>query len=953
PSLIKMKLLKDGHSFLIHITNPTNPTQNEQEELVRSDQQGLSKKRSVSEFGSFSASLESGIQLSVSHYGASGKSPEEKDPELAAMLAFPSVHTPSIMPTPPPVPASPPSGKARKSPRQKSPRASRVKTPQPPPPVEETPRPPEVKVEPVQSPVPPPPDPGPTGPVFQSLNMSCPNGLLLTFLREDSSGHSGLEQREGRETEAADASQRLLVRQSYPVRLRNAQLCRSKRNPRAQEASRVITAQGVVIKHLLDGSTQVLFPDGTVSRSPDSGPIVQPPTTSVTSSTGHRDSKEQRHESAPETKKEKEAIKTAAQTVKPETQHQDLPAREPSPTVRNVPEVKPGTWITTTPSGEQIGTRGSQRLELKPLMSFKATDPVNGTVMTTREDRVVTVLKKDGTRIVEHEDGTRITTFYQDTEVSLLGDDEETGTTAWVWKSSETSQTITKRGEFIRVESEDYATVVLSCEDNVCYAMFGDCTEVLAKPQGMYQVYPPMSGCLTINQDGCAVYSPVTSSSTRMPLPEDDLSPGSYILSHTGDVICEVLDPEGNLFQVLVNGSTSVHISSHVMCEEEEHDGKDTSPETFTPDNSKAHTPEVYDLHTPRFFIVGADGSGGEILRNREVEDFLASCYCDPATAVLREPAQELSGIQSITVLKPFPETSPWVRKKELNNIVPPNLVSRSWDNFPSLERKTPGPGLGIGEWKGLQIGARKVIRPRPPVLRCPNALQIRQLVRYGAITPDQREGLQCSLKEYIERVLKKESELKENDIKDPRTEKENSADLLKLVLAFPNTRESSRVPSLERIKDDIANVYKRAVVPVPEPPPPGALPERSAEDWERIRLEIQEQKETLLAIRNHHIPPYFQSEMGRTFLQTQIPDMDHLSRQLPPFPKVREGDDKIDADSTISSEDPGAASEPENGEMLSVPKDTTKASQDSNVQHPNNESVKEPKPDKETLPSA
>lgn len=33
--------------------------------------------------------------------------------------------------------------------------------------------------------------------------------------------------------------------------------------------------------------------------------------------------------------------------------------------------------------------------------------------MTTREDKVVIVEKKDGTRIVDHADGTRITTFYQ------------------------------------------------------------------------------------------------------------------------------------------------------------------------------------------------------------------------------------------------------------------------------------------------------------------------------------------------------------------------------------------------------------------------------------------------------------------------------------------------------------------------------------------------------------
>ncbi|KAG9461004.1 hypothetical protein GDO78_018443, partial [Eleutherodactylus coqui] len=95
----------------------------------------------------------------------------------------------------------------------------------------------------------------------------------------------------------------------------------------------------------------------------------------------------------------------------------------------NAPAIKPGTWITTTTSGEQIGTRGSQRLDLKPLLICRATDPVTKAVMTTREDQVVTVVQTDGTMISEHADGTRITTFHQDVDVPLPGDHEETGNT--------------------------------------------------------------------------------------------------------------------------------------------------------------------------------------------------------------------------------------------------------------------------------------------------------------------------------------------------------------------------------------------------------------------------------------------------------------------------------------------------------------------------------------------
>ncbi|PIN88333.1 hypothetical protein AB205_0006520, partial [Aquarana catesbeiana] len=266
-TFVKVKLLKDGHKFLVHIINPKKMSPDKQDDDTQADQSGkpASKVRSVSEFGSFSATLQSGIQLSLSHYGASGRGAEEKDAELEAMLIFPSVHTPSIIPTPPAHPPPPiPSGKGRKSPRNKSPRAARVKTPQAPA-AEEAPQTPAVPVEPVKLPVTPPPKPASAGPAFQSLNVSYPNGLLLTFQRDDAEGVTAKD---------VATVQRLLVRLTYPVRVRNAQLGRGNKTPEIPEMSRVITPEGAVVKCMLDGSTEVLFPDGSVSRSPDSGPIT-------------------------------------------------------------------------------------------------------------------------------------------------------------------------------------------------------------------------------------------------------------------------------------------------------------------------------------------------------------------------------------------------------------------------------------------------------------------------------------------------------------------------------------------------------------------------------------------------------------------------------------------------------------------------------------------------------
>lgn len=59
------------------------------------------------------------------------------------------------------------------------------------------------------------------------------------------------------------------------------------------------------------------------------------------------------------------------------------PTPEVVPTVTPV-EVHVGTWFTTTPEGNRIGTKGSERIaDLAPFLSFQATDPVNGMVWQT------------------------------------------------------------------------------------------------------------------------------------------------------------------------------------------------------------------------------------------------------------------------------------------------------------------------------------------------------------------------------------------------------------------------------------------------------------------------------------------------------------------------------------------------------------------------------------------
>nr|XP_042708063.1 sperm-associated antigen 17 isoform X3 [Chrysemys picta bellii] len=913
-TLVKMKVVKDRHSFFIHITDPKKSLKESEGQEMSNCLEGqqsepgklINQKKAVSKFGSFSATLENGIQLSLSYYGATGKAADDTDPNLATILNIPSVHIPTVAPAP--IAASTSSGKSNKSLKQKSAKSlqsakgSHVKLITPPP--EESPKQEEKKVE-IEPPTPE-TQVVPDVPVFQTLNASCPNGLVLTFLgqnsidlkagsketeaKADEANKSETKEDEAKAEKAKQSTLEILVRQSYPLRVKHSHLYKAVKKPVEQEVSRVITSQGTVVKYMIDGSTQVLFPDGTVIKSPDS--VLTPSPAVSTRSSIVENSLQTQPLPKPEpsteisTKKGKGGHKgNTAPAAKYELSESAV--QELLPTLLQPVDNQLGTWITTTPSGIQVGTKGANRMDLKPLLTYQATDPVNGMVMIMREDKVLMVQKMDDTKIVDHADGTRITTFYQDYEEPFVSEDNE--------EIGESPQTIRRKVKCIRVENPDFATVITNCEDSTCCIIFGDGTSIIAKPQGTYQVLPSSTGCLFIDDDCSAVYSHEIFNKTQLLCEREEKRAGRYIMKHTSNVICEVLDPEGNLFKVMADGSTSVFIPS--IDSDGEEDGY------LVPIPKEVHTPVTYGEHAPRFFIVYADGSGTELLRNSDIEEYLALAYGDPATAVLQEPVQECPGVLSITVLRPLTESSPWVMKRESSNIVPPSLQSRNWDTFPPFERKIPGPPFGTHIWKGLCIGSKELTGSPAPVLKCPNVLQIRQLIQYEPISDELRLKLQLSLKEYIDYILKQEDEMQEMTIKEPRTEEEkgNAADLLKLVMSFPNLEKSSEDLNT---RAQIVELYEQAVDSQLQSPPRKTVSKQTEDYWqsfskdrltqvshwqtklEQSRQELDEGRKCLIGIRNRIIPPYFESELGKEFLLKKFPDVDSLSKELPPFPK-------------------------------------------------------------------
>ncbi|XP_028940322.1 sperm-associated antigen 17-like, partial [Antrostomus carolinensis] len=936
-TLVKLKVIKDNHNFFIHITDPKENLKEIEVQKLNEEQKIKSgklknQKKAVSKFGSFSATLENGIQLSLSYYGPTGKTADdETDPVLARIMNIPSVHTPTEISA-----VKSASGKTDKSVKQKSGKslpsgkASHSKIGPPPPDdlVKQEGGKMEMEESSSQTQV------ISNAPAFPSLNISCPNGLVLTFLGEsfgDLKGEATAaeaekevikkseakadkakeEEVEKGETKANEAKEEevmesgekehevtegeikhkdakrqqtkqpaleILVRQSYPQRVKNSHLYTPVARQTEQEMSRVITSQGTVIKYMMDGSTQILFADGTVSRSPDSGPVLPPPTIP--------DDMLLLPESEPvpeiSTKKgkgsDRNSISYPTKDELFENTVQDLLNPE------QPKENQAGTWITTTPLGIRVGTEGAKRMDLKPLLFYQATDPADGTVMTVRDDEVVIVEKLDGSRVVDHADGTRITTFYQNCEEFFVPDNSK--------KTDKPLEATTRKVKCVQVENPEFATVKTNCEDGTCCTIFGDGTSIIAKPQGTYQVLPIKTGSLFIDEDCSAVY---THEVCHFISKKEEKQAGRYIMKHTSSTICEMMDPEGNIFKVMADGSTSVCVPSIGSDDKEDRSSASALPEV--------NKPVTYDEHVPRFFIIYSDGSGTELLRSKEVHEYLAKARSDPAAAVLQDPVQECPGVLSITILCPLAEASPWVMKKEPESIVPLNLQSQTNDTFSPLERKITGPSVRTPIWRGLCIGSKEQTSLPVPVRKCPNKLQIRQLFQYEPLSDELREKLQLSLKEYINNILKQENELEEMNVKEPRTEeeKDNAASLLELVMSFPNWEKST-----ENLNDRarITELYEQAVAShhrchtektittqredrQQRFSPEGVTP---VSKWqsrlEEHRKELDEGKKTLMAIRNKIIPPYFKSEFGKEFFSKKFPDVEALSMALPPVQK-------------------------------------------------------------------
>ncbi|XP_070400370.1 sperm-associated antigen 17 isoform X1 [Nothobranchius furzeri] len=701
----------------------------------------------------------------------------------------------------------------------------------------------------------------PSGP-FNSLSLSVPNGLLLQFLRE--------------ETEGVSAEERgILVKQSFPVhgegqRLQDVSL--------SKELHRTITSQGAVIRYMRDGSKEVLFANGSVSFSQDSGPVWVPDA-------------------------------EAAKLQKDQTSERDTDAQK-------------GVWQTTGPSGNRVCTVGTthQHLPTTPLLTFKATDPFTHQVLQRREDPVVLVQNPDGSLVVEHADGTRISSFLRDRPATgektacqctssrvcvhrkvdhacdggqkissnRSSDDGQTGCPK---KTGGEKGGVSTKEQVVLVEKDGCASVEMWPERHTAHVRLADGTVITGTNRADYKVCCRPVGVLQVQSDGSCLYSshaPVCCSSNQ---------PGVYMMSYTHSVACDVTDEDGNHFQVFEDGRISVVPFSPV-------------PIIQTPEEEGQEKAGLRGRHCPRLFLVHEDGSGSELLSRHAVEELLKQSRSDPTIAVLKEPLPHKQDEFGITILKPSRRSvwAQWLLKKQIPDITPPSLRNRTWHDFPAVERKKASPPFGSKAGVGLTLEERSSgsAAQHQRVLSCPEVLEVRELYQHRPFTTPLTNTIDARLKEYMERLMARELLSEEMKVKEHHSEEEEEgvhiSDLLSFNLCFAEEDEARRT-SATRVSADLADLYIQVVEASLERSDVSEADDMDADSLdgsqqvteERVsrwterhaqhRRELSEEKTYREALRERIVVPYFHPEnlpLHRSLLRGQKPETRSSSLKLP-----------------------------------------------------------------------
>ncbi|KAK2570951.1 Sperm-associated antigen 17 [Acropora cervicornis] len=708
---------------------------------------------------------------------------------------------------------------------------------------------------------------------FQHVYITCPDGQHVQYLN-------------GEFYPSKSDMGGVVVRQSYPVKPLGA----AREKPAAEETSRTVMTDGTVIKILDDGSVQVLFPDGAVSKC-QSYPIkaskVPVPSSKPSSAVSRPDP----------------SLASSKKNLRGPPALNQKPSEEPLVPAISVPE-KVSEWSSTGVKGNRIVTGPEGGLVTVPDVHCSlATCPQSGQVLKTREDNVMIVERPDDTRIVEHADGTRITTFWKQGKQELRAPDSETGEEAEYCD-------VTKM--FVKVECPGFSTLTFDSEWGSCETVWGNGSRLHTRANGVSVMNRPDGSRLHVGAKGVVTYwGRDTQSSKLSDLSEPALDSsgapeGVYIMRTTSQLCCEITDTKGTHFTVMSNGEMTV-------------ENTQTEPVAIVTDSTSEEAGSEKKVNSepgpiqqapvsplvPRFFVIHADGTGSELLRHVDVKEFLDRAEDDLATAVLKSPLEGHPDVMGLTIIKPYSggTSKIWLKEKDDQLIIPQGLRERDFKQMPPVEFKKQGPAFGINAGQGLNIGSSVKPMP-PPQITCPQTIEFRQLIQYKPLTKEQRGQILKAMDDYKEYLGTRETELDRLLPKDPRDESEKcTADSL---VAEVRLREEAKEAKLREeqgmaLKDEIRNAantlskktqnedirsnYVKEIRPDPVPQPPPPKWKRSPSEWERDRIELAELNYGKHALRYKEVPPYFETSQGQEFLgglyNQRIPNMEALTSEL------------------------------------------------------------------------
>ncbi|KAK7474792.1 hypothetical protein BaRGS_00033973 [Batillaria attramentaria] len=387
---VKTTVLKDGHVFAVHIVNPREEPEEEYDPDL--DPSGTAAKAEATEKADLEKPEKEMSQTESAERTAEEdgeKKEEEKDKKPLPVSQFGSIAAtlcdgmvislsqwgatgetaegkpyepapyvpPASSPSPQPQTASPTKGKKDKKGAQPTPE---------PPPVEEEPQvvetPEEILFE----------------QPFQEVFVTCPDGLNVRYFLQSSVGVNP----------ESPEDRHLVVKQSYPFKTAGLQDCEAiRRNYIAARRHASTQLMALVVKNMVDGSVEVLYADGTVAVH--TGNWVRSSSSRTSSPQRPASARSQTERVETPTKKEKGR---SAGKGKPATEKPPEPiAAAPPPEVEEE-EVKRGTWVVTFPSGERWRTNPDGTSEkLKNVMLCLASDPDTKQTVSTRDDHVITV----------------------------------------------------------------------------------------------------------------------------------------------------------------------------------------------------------------------------------------------------------------------------------------------------------------------------------------------------------------------------------------------------------------------------------------------------------------------------------------------------------------------------------------------------------------------------------